>query len=91
MPVMREDYLEPAATVVRILGGIPNASEAANVHRSRVNRWLLSKDRGGTGGRVPTKHQQALLDWAKANQKPLEPAHFFSRPQARGTPECVAA
>jgi hypothetical protein len=94
---MREDYLEPARTVITILGdgnitaGIANASKAAGVHRSRVNRWLLAKDRTGTGGRVPTGNQQALLDWAKANGKPLEPEHFFSRLTRPKHSESVAA
>jgi hypothetical protein len=89
---MREDYLEPAQTVVRILGGIGNTSIAANVHRTRVNRWLLPKENGGTGGLVPSRHHQPLLDWAKENGRPLKPEHFFavSDPKRRN-PARVAA
>lgn len=76
MQGMRE-YLEPAATVVRILGGIGNTSKAAGVHRTRVNRWLLPKENGGTDGLVPVKHHQPLLNWAKENGRDLEPKHFF--------------
>ena len=94
---MREDYLEPARTVISILGdgnittGIANASKATGRHRSRVNRWLLAKERSGTGGRVPTGEQQPLLDWAKANGKPLEPEHFFERRAMVKEANCAAA
>jgi hypothetical protein len=97
MPTMREDYLEPARTVISILGdgnitaGIANASKAAGVHRSRVNRWLLAEDRKGTGGRVPTRNQQPLLDWATANNKPLKPEHFFCRYTGTSSREYAAA
>jgi hypothetical protein len=44
---------------------------------SRVYRWTYPKDRGGTGGIIPAKHQQTLLEKAKAADIRLRPADFF--------------
>lgn len=44
---------------------------------SRVHRWTYPKDRGGTDGLVPSKHQQPLLDKARELGISLSPADFF--------------
>jgi hypothetical protein len=44
---------------------------------SRVYRWTYAKDVGGTGGHVPTKHQQTLLDRAREAGIDLSPHDFF--------------
>jgi hypothetical protein len=64
----------PAARVIAKCGGINETARLIGLHRSVVNRWLTSKDTGGTGGLVPSKHQQALLD----RNPDLSPADFFS-------------
>lgn len=66
-----------AKTVIDILGGAPIVSEIVNRDVSQVYRWTYPKEKGGTGGLVPAVYQQLLLDWAKQNEKPLLPEHFF--------------
>jgi len=91
-------YLEPARTVVEKLGGIDEAAKAAKVDRTRVFRWMKPKIKGGTGGTIPSWHHQTLLDWARANNRPLKPEDFFARrearrrrPNRRGEPRTAAA
>lgn len=74
---MSDTYLEPARTVIAKLGGIQAVADALGVHFTRPFRWMLPKDRGGTGGTIPSKHHQRLLDWADQHGKDLEPADFF--------------
>ena len=67
----------PAARVIRKCGGIARTAELVGKHRSTVNRWLLPKESGGTGGIVPAQHQQKLLAEAKRAGIELSPADFF--------------
>jgi hypothetical protein len=36
-------------------------------HRSRVHAWTWPTDRGGTGGVVPTRVRQKIIDGARAD------------------------
>lgn len=57
--------MEPAASIIKSLGG-PNAvAEITGVHRTRVSNWKRAKAAGGTGGIIPFRHVQRLLDAAK--------------------------
>ena len=69
--------LNPASRIVALLGGPQTTAELAGVHISRVFRWTYPKARGGTGGLVPARHQQRLLDQARARGIALEPEDFF--------------
>lgn len=57
--------------------GVAIVAEIAAVHTSRVHRWTYPKERGGTGGTIPSQHQQAILDGAKARGIELRPEDFF--------------
>ena len=80
---MKEQHLEPAATIATKLDGIngrsglENLAEAGEVSLSRACRWRLPKDQGGTGGWIPSSRQQRILDWAKARKIDLKPDDFF--------------
>jgi len=50
-----------AVRVIKLCGGINGAANLIGVHRSVVNKWLLPKEKGGTGGKVPPKHWPKLL------------------------------
>lgn len=57
--------MEPAASIIKALGG-PNAvALITGVHRTRVSNWMRPKDAGGTGGVIPFRHVPKLLDAAK--------------------------
>lgn len=72
---MHENTTEtPAARVIRKCGGIAATAELIDRDRSVVNRWLLPKESGGTGGIIPAQHQQPLLD----KNLDLKPEDFFN-------------
>jgi hypothetical protein len=88
---MRNGYLDPAYTIIRKLGGLSKAVEASGASESRVYRWQLPKARGGTDGRIPSKRQQKILDWAAKKKIDLEPADFFvTRPKRRDDARAAA-
>ena len=73
----------PANVVIGICGGIAKTAKMIVRHRSVVNRWLLPKTSGGTGGLVPARHQQTLLNKAVALGLDLRPEHFFVVPDPK--------
>lgn len=78
--------MNPAQRVIEKCGagelkrGIVVVSEITGVHTTRVYRWTYPKSRGGTGGTIPSQHQQALLDGARTRFIDLSPADFFELP-----------
>lgn len=70
----------PAENVIRKCGGHQVVADWLGVDVTRVYRWTYPRERGGTGGLVPTKHQSALLERARQEGIPLEPADFFEKP-----------
>lgn len=69
--------MTPAERIIDKFKGEANVAKAAGVDVSRVHRWRYSKERGGTGGVIPTRHQQNLLDHARESGIDLSPADFF--------------
>lgn len=72
----------PAARVIRKCGGIERTAHLVGRHRSVVNRWLLPPEKGGTGGKVPGKHQDILLEKALTEGIDLRPDDFFNQTAA---------
>ncbi len=70
--------MTPADRVFQKFGGAERVARALGLTVARVNRWLYPKDRGGTNGRIPAKHQQKLLDIARAKGIDLKPDDFFN-------------
>ena len=79
---MLDQKLSPAARIIQKLGGIDATAAVIKRHRTVVNRWLLSKESGGTGGVVPGKHQQQILDFGQREGVDLSPKDFFDLPEA---------
>lgn len=77
----------PASQVIQKCGGISATAGMLSLHRSVVNRWLLPRSSGGTGGLVPAKHQQALLEAARARGIALLPSDFFEPAAGAATPK----
>lgn len=73
--------LEPAFAIINKLGGIDKVASHLGVHRTRVWNWMRPKHKGGSGGTIPQRHHLALLDMARAQDKPLTAAEFLPRPQ----------
>lgn len=66
-----------ATNVIRKCGGPQAVSAMAGVNVSNVHRWTYPKERGGTGGVVPAKHQHTLLKKAREAGIELSPDDFF--------------
>ncbi len=69
--------LDPAAHVIALCGGPEAVAAMVGIHPSNVHRWTYPKDKGGTDGRVPTRHHRKLLEAARAQGIPLTPDDFF--------------
>lgn len=69
--------MEPAQSIINLCGGY--AAVAAMVARSeiRIRRWTYPKDRGGTGGMIPTDMQKPLIEAAQAKGIALTPDHIL--------------
>lgn len=69
--------LEPANTIIMICGGFAEVAAMTGRNKVQVRRWTYPKDRGGTGGLIPSDAAQTLLAQAQARGLPLRPDHFF--------------
>lgn len=67
----------PAQAVIEKFGGPSKVAELCKCDISRVHRWTYPKDRGGSGGIIPTKQQNVLLSLAHANGVELTRDEFF--------------
>lgn len=67
----------PAENVIKICGGFAAVAELTGRDETRVRRWTYPKERGGTGGLIPTDVQIPLLHGARARGIDLRPEHFF--------------
>lgn len=70
--------MEPANSIITICGGVAIVAQWTGLNRSSVLRWTHSREKGGTGGIVPAKHQAEILRQAKAAGKRLFPSDFFA-------------
>lgn len=53
---------------------------------TRVRRWTYPREKGGTGGLIPSDAQVVLLRGARARGIDLRPEHFFPDLPAVGDP-----
>lgn len=70
-----------ADRIIKKCGGVQRTAELSGKSVNWVYRWKLGTDKGGTGGRIPFKAQQSLLEAANKGLVDIEPADFFSAPQ----------
>lgn len=68
----------PARHVIAKAGGIKHVSKLLGIHRSCVNRWMLPRTSGGSGGIVPARQAQRLIDNGL-----IEPADLFFHPDGQ--------
>lgn len=69
--------MTPAARIIDKFGGPEAFQQRFKISDSRLFRWLSPTAKGGTGGRIPPKHHQQLLDIARQEGIDLQPADFF--------------
>lgn len=58
---MTNETKTPADRVIAAFKGVRATARVLNISSSTVSRWQKERDEGGTGGRVPTKHQATIL------------------------------
>ncbi|KNY20384.1 hypothetical protein [Methylobacterium sp. ARG-1] len=68
--------MEPARTIVELLGGEAEVARIAGVSITAPYRWQASKAKGGTGGVIPHWHIGKLLEHAEASGVALSAANF---------------
>ena len=67
----------PAERVIEKCGGPQATASILGVHVSNVHRWKYPKERGGSDGRVPGRHQYDLIVGAREKGIDLRPEDFF--------------
>ncbi len=72
--------LEPAHTVIQLFGGYADTAKLLSRDETRIRRWTYPRERGGTGGIIPTKMQLRLLELAPSKGVALAPQDFFPKP-----------
>lgn len=89
--------MEPARSIIKRLGGEAKVSEITGRGTTAPYKWQYPLARGGTGGLIPQRLHQRLLDYARANGIPLAPADFLpvhqpspEAPQPEAAPASVA-
>jgi hypothetical protein len=89
--------MEPARTIIKLLGGEAKVSEITGRAYTAPYRWQHPVEKGGTGGLIPQRLHVRLLDYARANGIPLSPADFLpvhqpspEAPQPEAAPASVA-
>jgi hypothetical protein len=61
------EHCEPAASLIKKLGGLSVVAQITGKSVTQVQRWRLPKEKGGTGGAVPRWHAQKIFDAASAS------------------------
>jgi hypothetical protein len=72
----------PASNIIEKCGGHQAVADMLQVDVSRVYRWTYPRDRGGSDGVIPAKHQMRLLAEAGSRGITLSPNDFFDVPGA---------
>ncbi|MCP5081098.1 MAG: hypothetical protein GY948_05310 [Alphaproteobacteria bacterium] len=75
-------HLEPARSILKAFErepdiGIDEVAEITGRDRTRVLRWMYPKDKGGTGGTIPSSSAQELYREAAQRKLPLKADDFF--------------
>lgn len=63
--------LSPAAYVIKTIGGVRKTARSIGRTNGAISKWTSPK---GTGGRIPTGAQAAILRYAKKKGLDIKPA-----------------
>lgn len=58
-------HLEPAASVIAALGGVPTLAKGIGTTTTTVQRWRWPKEIGGTGGVIPHWRHDDIMAFAQ--------------------------
>lgn len=75
---MSETELSPVAShVIGKCGGVAIVSRITGRAPVTVHKWRHSREKGGTGGLIPSEAQAKLMAAARRGEIQLTPADFF--------------
>jgi len=82
--------MEPASTIVGLLGGPAAVARATGTALTAPYRWQYTRAKGGTGGLIPQRHHRALIEFARSQGVVLNADDFLSRCEegAWASPPC---
>ena len=66
-----------ATKIITTCGGPRAVAEMLGIHVTTVFRFRRSREKGGSGGLIPSHHQNRLLAEARRRGIKLTPADFF--------------
>jgi hypothetical protein len=85
--------MEPAISLITKIGngnfakGVNRLHLWTGIKKDAIYRWRYPVEKGGTGGVVPSQHQQKILDAARREGVPLTTADFFLSPADADEPQ----
>lgn len=59
--------LDPAYKIILMIGGYRPTARMLGISPSAVLRWTLPTHLQGSGGAIPQKHWQSIINYAKRN------------------------
>jgi UDP-N-acetyl-D-mannosaminuronic acid transferase (WecB/TagA/CpsF family) len=74
---MRRVHLNPAATIISLLGGLTAVAKAAKTSTTSVQRWRCERSVGGTDGYIPRRHHKSLINHARRIGVQLDMVSFL--------------
>lgn len=80
-----------AERVIVKCGGYQTVAKWLGLSLAQVYKFTYPREKGGTGGVIPARHQPTLLTIARENDIPLSPNDFFDlEPTASAKPGAAA-
>ena len=76
-PYQRHTPLNPAARIVSRLGGPIVVANITGTSYTAPYRWQAPRERGGTGGTIPQRYHEPLLQHARASRIKLRKIDFW--------------
>ncbi|KEP68800.1 hypothetical protein DL1_08660 [Thioclava dalianensis] len=73
------DQLEAAKALIENLGGPTKVSESLGLHRSTVQRWVMTFDKGGRSGVIKSTQLSRLFALADSAGVQYDRADFVPR------------
>jgi hypothetical protein len=74
---MSKAHLEPAASIIRLLGGLSAVADALSTTTTTVQRWRRPREKGGTDGYIPRWWHGKIIATAEAKGIQLPPTAFI--------------
>lgn len=75
---MSTSHVSPVASrVIEKCGGVSSVAKLTGRAAPSIHKWRYPKDKGGTGGLIPSEVQTILMAAAQRGEVDLTPEDFF--------------